>query len=516
MPISQPDITFNIIPSVQKLSNKPTKVLIVGQKLAAGTAISGALVPNIENDNSEDVLFGTASHIAGMIRNYKKINKETRVDAISLTDNAAGVAATGTIVFTGNATTAGTLTVVIGSAYNHTYQLAVAVGDTPTIIAAALVALINADLDQMVTASASVGTVTLTCDHKGTIGNNIGVSVTQKNVGGTTFTVSGMASGATDPVLTGILDAIADERYQTIVWPGSYAKNVVLAELATRFNTTNQVLDGVAITTFTDTFANHKTAANAQNTQNLVMFTNKKVTDALWKGGALFEMDDVISSQFAAIRGLRFTEDANISQYVISTYGVRDSFGGPAISSMPYFNTPFYLLPIIPVGKQFTRVETEELLTAGASVIGNNSAGNMVIAGEVATTYKTDVAGNVDLTYKLLPYVDTAVACREYFYNNNKARFAQSRLTNGDLLPNRSMANPDSIKSYNTGLYSDLASDDYVLLQAGEQARKYFIDNLSVDVDLLQGKVSMSMKAPIVTQLRTILATMQISFSAEG
>ena len=178
--------------------------------------------------------------------------------------------------------------------------------------------------------------------------------------------------------------------------------------------------------------------------------------------------------------------------------------------------TPFFELAPIAVGKGFTATEVEELQDAGISVFGNNRTGSTVIAGEMVTTRKTDSSGNPEDTFKFLNNVDTSVTIRELMFNNLKTQYAQSRLTEGDLQPNRNMANQASIEAYIDGLYDTFSGEDFVLTQAGEDALIFFKENRTVTLDLTDGSVTVTMKVPIVTQLRTIIATMQIAFSTEG
>lgn len=513
--ILQPKVSVNIVPATTDVENTAHKILFIGQKVAAGTATSGALNENLANDNSEDTLFGANSMLAGMVRAAKKVNQVTRMDAIAL-DDAAGTAATGSIVVGGGATEAGTLVVTIGSATNHQYSIAVADLDTPTIIGDAIEAAILADLDCPVTASNAVGTVTLTADNDGTLGNDIGIAVSG-TVAGVTVALTAMSGGATDPTLTSVFDVIGTNRYQTIIWPYAAATTVVRTLLDTRFNDANRVLDGVAITGAHDTLADHITTLGALNSQSLVFITDKTEDTSTHKGAAMLEMAPIKSAHFGAIRALRLTADASISRYVITTNGPLDSYGGPALASKPYFNTLLPDLPLVPTGLGWDNTELESLVdTYGGTVFGNNVAGNSVIAGEVVTTYKTDTAGNPDVSYKYLNYVDTASNAREYFYNNLRARFAQSRLTAGDVIKGRDMANDITIEAYTTKLYQDLSGADYVLLQAGEDALKFFKLNLSVTLDLASGTATVQMTVPLVTQLREILATMKIAFSTES
>jgi phage tail sheath gpL-like len=515
MTISQPDITINIIPAASTISNEPQKVLFIGQSVAAGTATNGDLEANIGNAGEEDTLFGATSMLAQMIRAARTLNGVTQFDAIPLADNGSGVDATGTIAFVGTASATGTLSISVGSGLNYTLSIAVASGDSITTIGDAVDTAVAALTNAPFTSSNAAGTVTFTAVNAGTVGNGFALKVVG-TVAGIATTVTGFASGATDPVLTSLFDVIDGERYQTIVWPGGYATTELTTLLDARFNATNDVLDGVGVLTLIDTFANIQTAANALNSTSITMLSNKLLTDAQHKGGALVEFADVESAKFAAVRSLRLTDGANISQFVISTNGARDSFGGAAIASLPYFNTPFPNLSIIDRGKGFTTVETESLLTAGASTLANNKTRTSIIAGELATTRKTDAAGNVEATFKFLNAVDTSSAIREFYFNNLRARFAQSRLTEGDLQPNRNIANKAVIESFLDNLYQQLSGEDFVLTQAGPTAVNFFKANRTVSLDLLTGTVTINMKMPIVTQLRTIVATIQIAFSTEG
>ena len=512
--ISQPDVSINIVPAQQKVGNTAQKVLIVGQQ-TTGTAVTGELQEQIGNANEWDALFGADSMIAGMIRAFKKINEVTRIDAIGL-DDAAGTEATGNVDFTGSTPgTASTLTVTIGSAANHVFTIAVTDVDTATTLGDKLVAAIALDANVPVTSGNTAGDVLLTAVNAGTEGNDITIKV-DGVASDVMVAVTAMTSGATNPTLTAVFDDVEDERYQTVVWPFSYGLTDLTGFLDPRFNTTNNVLDGIGIATSTNTFALLETAGNAENSESLIIEGFKSVDDDLFKGSSMVELGNVVSSELAAIRSLRLTEDASISQFVISTAGARDSFGGPALASMPYFNTPFPSLPLIPTGKGFDRTEIEALLTAGVSTIGNNRAGNETVSGELVTTYKTDSAGNPDISFKFANFVDTASNVREYMFNNVKARFAQSRLTEGDIVEGRAMANEAVIRGFLSGLYDDLTGADFVLTQAGEDAQNFFNDSLVVTLDLAEGKVTADMKVPLVTQFRTFIATLQIAFSVEG
>ncbi|MEK0324944.1 MAG: hypothetical protein QQN63_04500, partial [Nitrosopumilus sp.] len=141
---SFPSVTFNIVAPQSLAGVTAHKVLVVGQQLT-GTAVAGELQQNIGTAGEEDALFGARSHIAGMIREFRRINKDTQVDALALDDDGGATAATSVVTFVGTPTAVGTLTFNVGSAQQHTFDIDLVTADTETTIAAKLVTVIIAD-----------------------------------------------------------------------------------------------------------------------------------------------------------------------------------------------------------------------------------------------------------------------------------------------------------------------------------------------------------------------------------
>jgi len=510
--IRQPKTNVLIVPASEEAQNTGQKILSVGPLVAGGTATAGALVENIANGGAEDSLFGATSMLAALVRANKRRNQQIQVDAIPLADNGAAVTAAGALVWTGTATEAGTYTVIFGSERNYKVAIAVASGDTATVVGTAVETAVNAVANRLVQAVNTAGSVAVTAKNGGTFGNSIPLEI-RGTVAGLTTSVTGMTGGATDPTLTGVFDVIANKRYQAIVWPYPNDTVEIRTLLDARFNADGVVLDGVAFTALNDTLANLTALATALNSQSLVIIGGKAENTTNYKGGDIVEVPMVKAATFAGYRGLRLdVSGVSVADLVITANGPLDSFGGPALASKPYFNTPFADLFPIQTGRGFDDTEIETLHDVGVSVLGNNVAGNGVITGEIVTTYKTDFAGNADITFKYLNYVDTASQAREYFYNNYRQRFAQSRLTTGDIIKGRDMANAEVVRSYSKRLYQDLSGVDFVLLESGEAALTFFDDNLVIAIDKPNGKVTIQMIAPIVTQLREIAATLKIAF----
>jgi len=510
--ILKPKQQWSIIPASLLAGVAGQNVLIVGQMLPAGTATADALLTELTNDTSvNNALFGRTSHIAGMVRNFKRENGISRLDAIPLADDGGATQGTAVIAFVGGggAGEAGTLTVAIGSENDHQYEIDVEDADTITEIGDKLVALTDADLDAPFTGVNAAGTVTYTAENGGTLCNDWDIRVSG-SVSGITITLTGWTGGATDPSLTGILDVIGNIRYQTIIWASAYSLATVQTLLDARFNADNQILDGVAIQLKKGTSTEVKAYAD-QNSQSVVVVANKTISETDRKGTAVPEMPDTLASQIGAIRALRRTEGASLTQY-LTTVAPKDQFGGIAQASLPYFNTA--LPNCAPALEQdmFTETEQNSMEASGVSMIGSNRAFNACIFGAFVTTYLTDTAGNPDLSYKYLNTVDTISVIREFFYENFRSNYAQTRLTDGDLVQSYDMANAGSIRAFSNELYDELADD--VLVQKGRVAKQDFNDNMSVETEISTGTALVDIAPLLVTQLRVVLGTIQVNFSS--
>lgn len=504
-----PRLNFSLIAGKTELSTAPIKALFIGQKLASGSATSGSLVENIGVAKQEDALFGEDSMIAAMIRVARKVNKNTRFDAIPLDDDGDAAKALSPITFAGVATSAGTITTTVGSKLNHTFSLPVAIGDTSTEVAAAIDPIIDADPQVPVVATNLAGTLTLTAKNGGTVGNDIGLEVSG-DVAGITFTVPAMAGGATDPVLTNLFDVVGTERYQTIIWPQNYDLTVIKTFLDGRINVNKRILDGVAIIGKFDTFANINALVLAENTRTLVFVGNEIIADPFEKAGSILELPYVMGAHHAALRTLRLTPGANIANIVTST-SPRDRIGGVRLNSLPYFNTPFQFLPIMKIGKGFDDFEVATLTASGFSVLGNNTGRTSIIMGEMVTTSKTDAASNPDITFKFLNFGDTSSASREILFVNNQLRFSQSRLTSGT--PGDGLENADTIRAFNNSLFRIMGNSDNLLVPAGSEAEAFFDLNMIISINDATGTANITQKLPILTQLREMNNVIEVVFT---
>lgn len=510
MTINFPRTSFSILRAQQITESVEHRTLIIGQKVAAGTAATGSLVENAPEANDEiAALFGARSAVAGMLRAFKEINQSSAVDVIPLDDNAGATDATATIGFSGTATAAGTIFVEVGSGNDHRYQIDIAIGETATVVAARLAALITADTLAPFTAAAATGDVTVTAANGGALANAWSLFV-DGAVAGVSVSLSAWSGGATDPVLTNIFAVLGDRRYQTIVWPSVYTDTVLKDFLDARFNTTNDILQGVGIITAVDTAANIQSKATALNSQSVVVIASQAISSAVLTGSAHREFPDVISARVAALRSLRLTDLAALSQF-LTTPAPLDQFGSRALASLPYANTVLPNTAIIRAVDQWTALQQATFRNNGVAVIGANRNFSSMLLGEIVTTNTTDPAGNDDSSFQFLNTVDTVAAIRDAFFLNLRARYAQTRLTDGDLIAGRDLANQASIEAFLEEIFQGLAED--VLVQAGQAALRDFKTNgRVVAVDVAAGSVTIDLAPLMVNGLRVITGTVTVNF----
>jgi phage tail sheath gpL-like len=515
--VSQPRVTIAIEGAQETIGNSPQQILIVGAyNPATATAISGELTQNVPSDDASiNKLFGAKSHIAAVARNARKMNGINKIDAIAINATGLATAATATISVVGTPSESGSFKVVVGSYRDHRYEIAVASDDTATTIAVKIVNAVTADTEVQVTAANSSGVVTLTAYDKGVTGNDIPLKIIDGlSVAGIAVTIgaSPFSIGAGDICTDSVFDVVGNERYQTVVYPSNSDLQFLTDFLTPRWNADNIILDGLGLIASSDTYANVLAVGAALNSQSVSIIGSKVISDDGHKGSSVVEFLDCQTAQFAGARARRLTDGALIADLIVGASAL-DNFGGAALASRPLFNTPFQYMPLVDIGKGWSDSEVELLLAAGVSIIGSNRTRTGAIAGEIVTTYKTDAAGNPDESFNFLNKVDTSSQCREFFHNNIKKNFAQTRLTTGSLVPGRPMANEASIRGYAMSLYRELSGIDYALTVSGEASEKIFAQNMTISIDMSLGRVTAVFgKVPLVSQFREFLGTFRVAF----
>lgn len=144
--------------AVQGLVGIPTKILVLGQKLASVNLPVSNPVRITSADQAAD-LFGRGSMLHMMFVALKANNRFTESWAYVLADDEAAQAATGAVTFSAAATAAGTLEFYVGGPrpVGRKVRIGVAAAEATTALATKLAAAINADPDLPVTAAVDVG-----------------------------------------------------------------------------------------------------------------------------------------------------------------------------------------------------------------------------------------------------------------------------------------------------------------------------------------------------------------------
>lgn len=508
--INLPKTTFNLVAAPTPVDNAPQQILFIGQQVDA-TSPDGVLIKNVGFSGQEDALFGRKSMLAYMIRGFREINAVSRVDAIPLDAAGGATAATATISFSGLATAVGTLSVVVQSKRNFTFNVTIPSGSTPAAVATALETAINSSDAILVSALATVGDVDLTSLMLGTFGNTIAIRI-ESLPPGITDTITAFAGGAGDPTTSAIFTQLENIRYQTVVYP-DYFQALVKDFLNARFNATNAVLDGIGISQTTADESTLKATSATLNSLSIVNLGNKPVSiPNEYEGAMILESDVSVSSQLAALRTLRLTPNQNIANLLVGG-NIFTTFGGPSRAALPYHNTPFENLPVIEEELGWTSAEQDDLNNNGVAFLGNNPSLTSIISGEMVTTFLTNVNSVPSTTFKFLNAVDTSSTVREFFSSNNRNQYAQSVLTQGIPIANSDQVSLQSIKNFQIALYEDLSREPFGLVPNGDNATQFFSDNLSVTADFQTGTVDIVSIVPIVSQVRSLDGTLRISFT---
>lgn len=352
------------------LSGLPSKVLVIGQKLAAGT--QDPLVPVlITRADQARQYFGAGSQLALMLAAFLNANSYIPVYAIAQADEGAGVAATGSVTFTGPATASGTLNLYIAGRRVRTLVTAAM---TAAQIATAVAAAITAATDLPVTAAVDgvvTSKVNLTARNKGECANFIDVRVNYYQdeflPAGVTVAIVAMNAGAGSPDVQAVINVIGDEWYTDFVMPYTDTANLAAmeAELSDRFGPL-KMIDGHMYTGLSDTHANLVTKGDSRNSPHNSWMGSKKSPTPPYEWAAVL----------AAVCSYHLKIDPARPVQTLELPGVLP----PAIED------------------RFTLEERNILLFNGVSTF-RVDAGGKVIIERVVTTYKENSFGAVDPSY---------------------------------------------------------------------------------------------------------------------
>lgn len=346
--------------------------LIIGQQLSTGTMTAGQPVLCMGVTDTANKA-GNGSMLANMVARYRRLDNFGTVYLLPLADDGSSVKATGTIAFTAAATAAGTLPVYIGE---DIVNVGITSGMTTAQIATAVQTAIAASPYLPVTATVSTNTVTLTAKNGGLTGNDIQINIAyggapagQSVPAGVAYTITALASGATNPVLTTPLLNLADQPFDFIILP--YSDTTSLNSIQSFLDQTtgrwswNRMIWGQCFGAFRGTLGAATTLLTARNDPNMcIMPFNNSITPAwLWA-------TDIGAAAAVSIRA----DPAVPIQYV----------GINAVAP--------------PIASRFVFSDRQTLLSTGGATFLCNADGSVSIE-RLVTTYTTNPAGAPDTAY---------------------------------------------------------------------------------------------------------------------
>ena len=392
---------FDNSQAVQGAGVQPVRAALIGQKLAAGTAVANTKIL-ITSYAQAVTLFGAGSMLALMVKAYRDNNNVNEMYAIPLADAGSSVAATGSVTFSGSVTKAGVLNFYIAK---QKASIAVAVGDTLSDIVIAMAAAINATGNSFPLSAAQNNPTNeqldLTAKNKGTVGNSIDLRFNYTTgdalPAGLSVSITDMADGAGDPDIQDAIDVLGDD--QTLLIGGAYsdASNLTAmeTELLNRFGPMLQN-DGYYITAARGTVSDLNTLGNSRN------------------------------SQFTAIRA--HVGPSSPYERVAATIGV------VAAAAQIDPARPFQTLQLVGIGAEtddesFSMEERNILLNNGIGT-DKKSAGDIIRIERVITTYKENPAGADDISYYDLNTLLTLSYLRYDFRNFWLSKYPRHKLAN--------------------------------------------------------------------------------------
>lgn len=203
---------YNLSGAVNTLPANEYRVVVVGQRTAAGT-VQANTVKDIFNSDEAAIYFGRGSTAHLAVMDAIKANPYLSLQAITVDDAVAGVAASAPVTITGPATSSGAMRLSVNE---NSVDIAIGTGDTASTIAANLNTQLAAQPNLQVTATVLAGVVTVTAKNKGALGNAIKLG-TVVNASGVAAVAGAMTGGLNDPDMSGALTAIYNAKHTIIV-----------------------------------------------------------------------------------------------------------------------------------------------------------------------------------------------------------------------------------------------------------------------------------------------------------
>ncbi|WP_338664993.1 phage tail sheath C-terminal domain-containing protein [Pararoseomonas sp. SCSIO 73927] len=359
----------------------PARVLLVGQKVAGGTAPIGVPFPIAAGYADARLAGGRGSLLEQIAKPYFANAGYTETWGLVLDEPSGGAPATATIAVTGTATASGTIALLINQLR---VPVGVTVGQTAGQVASAIQAALAAAGDLPVTAAVTTSTVTCTARNKGEHGNGIDMRHSfyrgESLPAGISLAISAFTGGTGNPSIQTALDAMGDAWFTDYVLPYTDGSNVAALEAKLLGDFGPLVMrDSTYWTAIAGTYSSCYSYLSSRNGQVGVTFPLR---------GAPFA-----PYQFAAAA-------AGFSVPLLAADPAR-----------PIQNVAMAGILATPPNVHWTRTERELFLNNGGSTFRVGNGGEVIIERAV-TNYRLAAAGVPDTSYLNLETLKTVAFLR--------------------------------------------------------------------------------------------------------
>lgn len=462
------------------------KTLIVGQKLAAGTAAANIPLA-VTSAAMAETLFGFGSELHRAYLAYTRQDPLGEVWALPIAD-ATGTNASLSLTVTGPATENGTIPLYLAG---RLVSVPVTNGDTAATIVTAIVAAITASTDPLgVTAADGAGdTVDLTHVHDGTCGNSydvracyLGAAGGERLPAGVGITAGGnsivttpatLASGATDPSHTTGITNMGDEPYDYVVilLPTTTVIAAFEAELLDRWSALKQVYS-LAFTALRDSSGDLLTFGGNRNSPYISTLGYDLVPSC----------DAEMAAAYAGACARELKADPARPLQTVALEGV----------------LPPRAMDV------FTATVRNNLLFAGISCA--HRAGGAYRITAAVSNYRENAGGNADDSYL---YVETLATLRyvlRYLKSSIETKYPRSKLANDGtrFASGQAIVTPSIIRGELVASYLDLMELGLV------ENVDAFVENLVVERNALNpNRLDVLYPPDLVNGLRIFALLMQ-------
>lgn len=467
-----PGVYIEFDNSLAAQAEQEFKVLVIGQRLAAGTVAQGVPTRSV-SDAQDELNFGRGSMLAEMLKAMRKVDRFMPVWAVALDDNGAGAFATGTVTIGGAATAAGTLNLYIAGTR---VQAAVASGATASTVATALAAAINADTTLPVTAAAVAAVVTLTARHRGEVANGIDVRINfyqESTPTGITVAIVAMSGGTGNPNIAVAIAAFGQEWWNWIVNPLTDASNLTAleTELNDRWGPTRQKGCRAFIAT-RGNYAATGSFGNGRNSPHVCHIGTNIVPEPTYLWAAVNAMRSAPALALDPARPLRTLELTG--------------------------------LKAPPIELRWTDAERNNLLYDGTSTYSVTPDGRCVIDRQI-TMYQTNSAGVSDISYLDIHRPETLERVRYEQRARVALRFPRHKLSSTDerFGAGQPIVTKDSMTAELVSLYQDFIELGWCQDLEGYKA------SLVVEIDTANGRLNWKDEPRLIGQAQIFAGLMQ-------